>query len=100
MLHVLDCLQTQHCNCKQEQQRQEVLSLDNYVTYNEALIEERDQGIAEIGQQINEVHEIFQVRGCYRAACRCCMCRSRSGLHAVVGCEGRGPEYSGCNIAC
>lgn len=44
----------------QEQQRQEVLSLDNYVTYNEALIEERDQGIAEIGQQINEVHEIFQ----------------------------------------
>ena len=45
----------------QEQKKQEILSLDNYVTYNEALIDERDQGIAEIGQQINEVHEIFQV---------------------------------------
>lgn len=54
------CPNTSACPI-QEQKRQEVLSLDNYVAYNDALIDERDQGIAEIGQQINEVHEIFQV---------------------------------------
>ena len=31
------------------------------MTYNEALMDERDQGIAEIQQQIGEVNEIFQV---------------------------------------
>ena len=31
------------------------------MTYNEALIDERDHGIAEIQQQIGEVNEIFQV---------------------------------------
>ena len=36
--------------------------MDNQITYNEALIDERDQGIAEISQQIGEVNEIFQVR--------------------------------------
>ena len=35
--------------------------MENFIAYNEALIDERDQGIAEIGQQIAEVHEIFQV---------------------------------------
>ena len=35
--------------------------MDNQITYNEALIDERDQGIAEISQQIGEVNEIFQV---------------------------------------
>jgi len=34
--------------------------MDNQITYNEALIDERDQGIAEISQQIGEVNEIFQ----------------------------------------
>ncbi|KAK9811271.1 hypothetical protein WJX72_000992 [[Myrmecia] bisecta] len=43
----------------QEQQRQEVVQLDHHMTYNEALIDERDQGIAEISQQITEVQEIF-----------------------------------------
>lgn len=45
------------------------------MTYNEALIEERDQGITEIAQQIGEVNEIFQV--CSWPPCilrlRCCV---------------------------
>ena len=37
--------------------------LEGEMTYNEALIEEREQGITEIAQQIGEVNEIFQARG-------------------------------------
>ncbi|KAJ1695263.1 hypothetical protein LUZ63_011961 [Rhynchospora breviuscula] len=40
--------------------RQELLFLDNEIIYNEAVIEERDQGIQEIQQQIGEVNEIFK----------------------------------------
>ncbi|XWS57376.1 hypothetical protein CRYUN_Cryun09bG0169100 [Craigia yunnanensis] len=40
--------------------RQEVVLLDNEITFNEAIIEERDQGIKEIQQQITEVNEIFK----------------------------------------
>ncbi|XP_022746511.1 syntaxin-22-like [Durio zibethinus] len=40
--------------------RQEVILLDNEITFNEAIIEERDQGIKEIQQQISEVNEIFK----------------------------------------
>lgn len=40
--------------------RQEVLLLDNEIGFNEAVIEERDQGIQEIQQQIGEVNEIFK----------------------------------------
>jgi len=40
--------------------RQEVLFLDNEIAFNEAIIEERDQGIQEIQQQIGEVNEIFK----------------------------------------
>ena len=36
--------------------------MENFIAYNEALIDERDQGIAEIGKQIADVHEMFQVR--------------------------------------
>ena len=43
-----------------EQRRQEQLQLDNRIEYNDALIEEREQGIVEIQQQIGEVNEIFQ----------------------------------------
>lgn len=43
-----------------EQRRQEVLLLDNEIVFNEALIEERDQGIQDIQQQIGEVNEIFK----------------------------------------
>ncbi|KAI5078757.1 hypothetical protein GOP47_0006428 [Adiantum capillus-veneris] len=43
-----------------EQRRQEVLFLENEIVFNEALIEERDQGIREIQQQIGEVNEIFK----------------------------------------
>eukprot|EP00249_Psilotum_nudum_P020024 c27526_g1_i1 orf=446-1273(+) len=43
-----------------EQRRQEVLHLDNEIVFNEAVIEERDQGIREIQQQIGEVNEIFK----------------------------------------
>lgn len=50
----------------QEQQRlldsrkQEFIQLDNEVSFNEAIIEERDQGIKEIQNQITEVNEIFK----------------------------------------
>ncbi|KAL7610443.1 syntaxin-22 [Lactuca sativa] len=40
--------------------RQEVLLLDNEIAFNEAIIEERDQGIQEIHNQIGEVNEIFK----------------------------------------
>ncbi|XVF30492.1 hypothetical protein REPUB_Repub16aG0062700 [Reevesia pubescens] len=40
--------------------RQEVVLLDNQITFNEAIIEEREQGIKEIQQQIGEVNEIFK----------------------------------------
>lgn len=34
--------------------------LDNEITFNEAIIEEREQGIREIQEQIGEVNEIFK----------------------------------------
>lgn len=37
-----------------------MLFLDNEITFNEAIIEEREQGIQEIQQQIGEVNEIFK----------------------------------------
>ncbi|MQM21435.1 hypothetical protein Taro_054475 [Colocasia esculenta] len=43
-----------------ESRRQEVLLLDNEIIFNEAIIEEREQGIQEIQQQIGEVNEIFK----------------------------------------
>ncbi|XP_058777473.1 syntaxin-22-like isoform X2 [Vicia villosa] len=43
-----------------ESKRQEVISLDNEISFNEAIIEEREQGIQEIQQQIGEVNEIFK----------------------------------------
>ncbi|XAR49412.1 hypothetical protein NMG60_11032609 [Bertholletia excelsa] len=43
-----------------ESRRQEVLLLDNEIAFNEAIIEEREQGIEEIQQQIGEVNEIFK----------------------------------------
>lgn len=44
----------------QQQQQVEVRALDNAITFNESLIEERDHSIAEIQQQIGEVNEMFQ----------------------------------------
>lgn len=49
------------CWCVQEQKRLELGQMESQISYNEALIDERDQGIAEISQQIGEVNEIFQV---------------------------------------
>ncbi|XP_071723912.1 syntaxin-22-like [Rutidosis leptorrhynchoides] len=43
-----------------ESRRQEVLLLDNEISFNEAIIDEREQGIREIQQQIGEVNEIFK----------------------------------------
>lgn len=34
--------------------------MDNEITFNEAVIEEREQGIQEIQHQIGEVNEIFK----------------------------------------
>ncbi|XP_073012003.1 syntaxin-22-like [Typha latifolia] len=43
-----------------ESKRQEVLLLDNEIIFNEAIIDEREQGIQEIQRQIGEVNEIFK----------------------------------------
>ncbi|CAN6458081.1 unnamed protein product [Victoria cruziana] len=43
-----------------ESRRQEVILVDNEIAFNEAIIEEREQGIQEIQQQIGEVNEIFK----------------------------------------
>ncbi|CAH8381468.1 unnamed protein product [Eruca vesicaria subsp. sativa] len=43
-----------------QSRRQEVVFLDNEITFNEAIIEEREQGIREIQEQIGEVNEIFK----------------------------------------
>lgn len=40
--------------------RQDFILLENEVVFNEAVIEEREQGIREIHQQIGEVNEIFK----------------------------------------
>ncbi len=47
-------------DCVQEQ-RQKDLVFEHEIVYNEALIDERDLGIAEIQQQIGEIDEIFKV---------------------------------------
>ncbi|XVF13817.1 hypothetical protein REPUB_Repub09cG0000800 [Reevesia pubescens] len=43
-----------------EQKRQEVILLDNEIAFNEAMIEEREQGIREVEDQIGQVNEIFK----------------------------------------
>lgn len=40
--------------------RQDFIQLENETVFNEAVIEEREQGIREIHQQIGEVNEIFK----------------------------------------
>lgn len=44
----------------QEQKMAQSRALDNAITFQEALIEERDRGITEIARQIGEVNEMFQ----------------------------------------
>ncbi|XP_006605185.1 syntaxin-122 [Glycine max] len=43
-----------------EQKRQEILLLDNEISFNEAMIEEREQGIREVEEQIEQANEIFK----------------------------------------
>ncbi|GAB4848603.1 hypothetical protein Ancab_003309 [Ancistrocladus abbreviatus] len=43
-----------------EQKRQELIFLGNEISFNEAIIEEREQGIREIQDQIGQVNEIFK----------------------------------------
>ncbi|KAK4804449.1 hypothetical protein SAY86_004266 [Trapa natans] len=43
-----------------EQKRQELFLLDNEIAFNEAMIEERDQGIRDIEEQIGQANEIFR----------------------------------------
>lgn len=40
--------------------RQEVILIDNEIVFNDAIIDEREQGIQEIQNQIGEVNEIFK----------------------------------------
>ncbi|THG17168.1 hypothetical protein TEA_005878 [Camellia sinensis var. sinensis] len=43
-----------------EQKRQELLLLGNEIAFNEAIMEERDQGIIDIQDQIGQANEIFK----------------------------------------
>ncbi|AED92345.1 Syntaxin-21 [Arabidopsis thaliana] len=43
-----------------QSRRQEVVFLDNEITFNEAIIEEREQGIREIEDQIRDVNGMFK----------------------------------------
>eukprot|EP00252_Welwitschia_mirabilis_P018114 TRINITY_DN40306_c0_g1_i1.p1 TRINITY_DN40306_c0_g1~~TRINITY_DN40306_c0_g1_i1.p1 ORF type:complete len:270 (-),score=53.27 TRINITY_DN40306_c0_g1_i1:160-969(-) len=43
-----------------EQQRQQLIHLENETTFNEAIIDERGQGITEIQKQVVEVNDIFK----------------------------------------
>lgn len=43
-----------------KQRRQEVVLLDNEISFNEAMIDERDQGIREVEEQIGQANEIFR----------------------------------------
>ena len=52
--------QEQQALLLQDSRRQELMSNEGEMEYNNALIAEREQGIAEIQQQIGEVNEIFQ----------------------------------------
>lgn len=43
-----------------QQRRQELVQLESEVVFNEAIIDEREQGIKDIQQQIGEVNDIFK----------------------------------------
>ncbi|THU59707.1 hypothetical protein C4D60_Mb07t04880 [Musa balbisiana] len=43
-----------------EQTRQELLSLENEIAFNEAIIEEREKDIKEIHYNVQQIHEIYQ----------------------------------------
>lgn len=40
--------------------RQKVILLENEIAFNEAMIEEREQGIKEVEEQIGQANEIFK----------------------------------------
>lgn len=47
---------------QQQQQQQERLVLESRLQYNDALIDERDEGIQDIQQNIQDIQEMFQVQ--------------------------------------
>ncbi|KAI8565261.1 hypothetical protein RHMOL_Rhmol03G0245200 [Rhododendron molle] len=56
----MDSTKSQQFSLLMESRRQEVVMLENEVVFNDAVIEEREQGILEIQQQIGEVNDIFK----------------------------------------
>ena len=47
---------------QQQQQQQERLVLESRLQYNDALIDERDEGIQDIQRNIQDIQEMFQVQ--------------------------------------
>lgn len=47
---------------RQQQQQQEAIQLDGEISYNEALIEEREEGISHIQHSIDDIHQMTMVR--------------------------------------
>ncbi|KAG5559044.1 hypothetical protein RHGRI_008834 [Rhododendron griersonianum] len=56
----MDSTKSQQFVLLMESRRQEVVMMENEVVFNDAIIEEREQGILEIQQQIGEVNDIFK----------------------------------------
>nr|XP_027109840.1 syntaxin-22-like isoform X2 [Coffea arabica] len=50
----------EHASLMIDARSQDVINMESEIVLNEAIIEERDQGIKEIQQQIGEVNEIFR----------------------------------------
>lgn len=46
---------------QRQQQQQEAIQLDGEISYNEALIEERDEGISHIQHSIDDIHQMTMV---------------------------------------
>ena len=54
---------------QQQQQQQERSVLESRLQYSDALIDERDEGIQDIQRNIQDIQEMFQVRGSPVRAC-------------------------------
>lgn len=59
---------------QQQQQQQERSVLESRLQYNDALIDERDEGIQDIQRNIQDIQEMFQVRGSPVRACQSLFC--------------------------
>ena len=63
----------EHQALMQQQQQQERLVLESRLQYNDALIDERDEGIQDIQRNIQDIQEMFQVHSSSMQNLRSCL---------------------------